>query len=106
VTNDTPWGENLAAGYNDTQALCTAWGVDERPMYSYSAAQYVAAAGHFTQMVWKDTQRIGCAAVDCGPGGLAGAENLGDGNGVQYVVCHYSRRGNTHGQFLENVLPP
>lgn len=48
---------------------------------------FFSATGHFTQVVWKGTTKLGC--------GLSG----------DYVVCRYSERGNLLGAFEENVLP-
>ena len=44
-----------------------------------------AQCGHYTQMVWRDTQEIGCAAAICG--------DLG-----QIWVCNYNPAGNWLGQ--------
>ena len=41
-------------------------------------------AGHYTQMVWKNTKQIGCAKVEC--------------NGNLIVVCNYDPPGNILGQ--------
>lgn len=45
------------------------------------------ATGHFTQVVWKATKRLGC--------GQAG----------KFVVCNYYPAGNVQGQFRDNVAP-
>lgn len=41
-------------------------------------------AGHYTQVVWRQTTALGCAAVDCG--------------GNMTVVCNYDPPGNVLGQ--------
>jgi hypothetical protein len=52
--------------------------------------------GSFTQMVWKSTKRVGCAAQACGQGKWA----------YQSVVCRYDPPGNIAGQYVANVLAP
>ena len=42
--------------------------------------------GHYTQMVWRDTQQLGCATARCTP---AGEDER------QIWVCNYDPRGNT-----------
>jgi uncharacterized protein YkwD len=42
------------------------------------------ASGHYTQMVWKESQQIGCAKAEC------------DGNVI--IVCNYDPPGNVLGQ--------
>jgi hypothetical protein len=51
------------------------------------------STGHFTQLVWKNTERVG-----------AGIAYNSDRTKV-YVVAQYSPPGNYLGQFEENVLP-
>ncbi len=93
-----PYGENLAAGYRTTEAAITAW-YSEESLYSYTNPQFSKATGHFTQLVWKSTRKVGCAIVPCK--GLHGTP----GN---YVVCEYSPAGNiiNPGYFSKNVSPP
>lgn len=50
------------------------------------------ATGHFTQLVWKNTQRVG-----------AGIAYTSDRKKV-YVVAQYSPPGNYQGQYQQNVL--
>ena len=57
--------------------------------------------GHFTQMVWKDTNEIGCARIDC-------PKNIRDSNGViraaegSIITCNYDK-GNVAGLFGSHV---
>lgn len=51
------------------------------------------ASGHFTQMVWKGSEQLGCGSVTTSSGAL-------------YVVCNYSPPGNYIGEFVANVLQP
>ncbi|KAK3372157.1 CAP domain-containing protein [Podospora didyma] len=59
------------------------------------------AWGHFSQMVWKGTQQIGCATQFCPKG-----TNLSKAMDGWYTVCNYFPAGNMGGGYGENVLPP
>ncbi|XP_065647480.1 uncharacterized protein LOC100213672 isoform X2 [Hydra vulgaris] len=51
--------------------------------------------GHFTQVVWNSTTRVGCGRVTKEEyGGL-----------MTYIVCNYTPKGNIYGLFKVNVLP-
>lgn len=53
--------------------------------YATNQCRPGAQCGHYTQIVWRATQELGCAATACG--------NLG-----QLWVCNYSPAGNWLGQ--------
>jgi hypothetical protein len=42
--------------------------------------------GHFTQLVWKASTKIGCATVQCGAGSVLSLESW-------YTVCNYRTQG-------------
>jgi len=86
-------GENLAYGFGSIGAAIDAW-YNEVDKYDYDNPGFSGETGHFTQIVWKSTQSLGCAAGNCP-----------DVNGG-YYVCQYDPPGNYIGQFEENVLPP
>ncbi len=54
------------------------------------------ATGHFTQVVWKSSTRLGL--------GLAAGKHKG--SNAYYCVAEYSPPGNYGNKFRENVLPP
>jgi len=77
----TGYGENLAAGSNvDAQRAVDMW-ANEKANYVYSP-EYVFEnnTGHYTQIVWRDSIRIGCASAACGRSSV--------------VVCRYDPPGN------------
>jgi uncharacterized protein YkwD len=90
----TPYGENLSffspVGLLDGPGVVRDW-YDEVSMYDFSRPGFDMRTGHFTQVVWKDTRRLGCGAALCGGG--------------EVWVCSYSPPGNYRGDFEQNVLP-
>lgn len=65
-SQESSYGENLAYGYQNVSAAVIAWG-DEGELYNFDKPTgFTEATGHFTQLVWKSTTQVGCAAVNCG----------------------------------------
>ncbi|KAM1172653.1 hypothetical protein ACFX2I_022726 [Malus domestica] len=85
-----PYGENIFWGsgieWTPAQAV-TAW-VSERKSYNYWANSCATRqqCGHYTQIVWRSTSKVGCARVNC----------FG-GRGV-FMVCNYDPPGNYIGE--------
>ena len=65
---------------------------DERKLYNFRTPGYSESTGHFTQIVWKGSKKVGI--------GLAKSKN-----GMYYGVASYYPPGNLQGTFEENVLP-
>ncbi|KAI5793436.1 CAP domain-containing protein [Pyronema domesticum] len=84
-------GENLAWGNSLGRGKAVQLWVDERRYFNFQNGGFSAQTGHFTQVVWKGTTRIGCAERRCG--------------GVTMHVCQYSAPGNYQGQYRQNVFP-
>jgi pathogenesis-related protein 1 len=63
---------------------------DEAGDYDYRTNRCKSGAqcGHYTQIVWADTQRVGCGVATCNMLGTRG----------QFVVCDYEPPGNFVGQ--------
>ena len=99
-------GENLYVVYTTgsespdavaSQAI-EAW-YNEVKDYNYDRPGFSAATGHFTQVVWKSSTRLGCGVAQ-------GRKTLqGRTYNAYYVTCHYGPAGNVRGQFPANVLP-
>jgi uncharacterized protein YkwD len=86
-------GENLAAGTSgtlDADAVVRMW-YDEVAHYRFPNGGFSAQTGHFTQVVWRGTARVGCGRSQC--------------KGMDIWVCEYDPAGNWEGQYRENVLP-
>ncbi|TYH88937.1 hypothetical protein ES332_D01G223500v1 [Gossypium tomentosum] len=82
-----PYGENLAeASYALSGAEAVTLWVDERPHYNYDANQCVGGEClHYTQVVWRNSTRLGCARVKCN-------------SGWWFVTCNYDPPGNIVGE--------
>ena len=87
-------GQNLYwASDKETAAdAIQAWMAEEQ-YYDYSRSDYTSQTGHFSQCVWKGSQRIGLAVAH------------GKGGGT-IVVANYIPRGNVRGMFGTNVFRP
>ncbi|KAM7258741.1 hypothetical protein ACFE04_014482 [Oxalis oulophora] len=87
VHSGGPYGENLASSTGDlseTDAV-NLW-VGEKPNYDYNSNQCVnGECLHYTQVVWRNSVRLGCAKVRCDNGGTI-------------ISCNYDPPGNYVGQ--------
>ena len=91
-------GENSAFGIFSNPAYYVYSWYMEYQNYDFSNPEYVQAAGHFTQLVWKSSTQFGCAFVDsCTKTDATGKElNF-------YLVCDYAPYGNFDSGFADNV---
>lgn len=89
-----PYGENLfaasPAGSVRGRAVADAW-YGEASRYDYARPGFSMQTGHFTQVVWRGTARVGCGVARC--------------SGAEVWVCNYEPAGNVIGQFPANVAP-
>lgn len=87
------YGENLAmatSGYRTAGQMVQDW-YNEIGQYNFGAGQYSDQTGHFTQVVWRSSTKLGCGIASC--------------NGNDLLVCNYAVPGNIQGQFQQNVPP-
>ncbi|GLT29033.1 hypothetical protein SLA2020_048470 [Shorea laevis] len=87
--NDFKLGENIFWGSGSDWKpgdAVSAW-ADEEKYYDYvtNSCKEGQMCGHYTQIVWKNTRRIGCARVVC------------DGGDV-FMTCNYDPPGNYIGE--------
>nr|XP_022909329.1 venom allergen 5-like [Onthophagus taurus] len=61
---------------------------DEHRLYSYGEG-FSYSAGHYTQLVWADTEYVGCGYSACDSGYYTN----------QIYVCNYGPAGNVMGEF-------
>ncbi|KAF3675629.1 putative basic form of pathogenesis-related protein 1-like [Capsicum annuum] len=83
-----PYGENLAAAFPQLNAAGAVkmW-FDEKKWYDYNSNSCAPGkvCGHYTQVVWRNSVRLGCARVRCN-------------NGWVFITCNYDPPGNYIGQ--------
>jgi len=99
-------GENLAWGYPELSGIgATQMWYKEIEFTSgpYGTADSMTDAtpsnefiGHYTQVVWSTSTKLGCGK---------GTATVGGNSGV-YWVCQYGPAGNYQGEFSQNVLAP
>jgi pathogenesis-related protein 1 len=91
--SETQYGENLSGGSAGTQTpaeVANVW-YRENGSYNFAVGGFSMRSGHFTQVVWRGSQRLGCASAACGD--------------LRVWVCNYDPPGNMEGDFQRNVLP-
>ncbi|KAJ4709370.1 Pathogenesis-related protein 1 [Melia azedarach] len=85
-----PYGENIfwGSGFGWTPAQAVAAWLSEKKLYNYwsNSCSGGKECGHYTQIVWRTTSRVGCASVNC----------FG-GRGV-FITCNYDPPGNYIGE--------
>jgi len=89
-------GENIAAstGGLDGAAAVAMW-AGEWKHYAYRSNTCAAGeqCGHYTQLVWRNTLRVGCATARCTTGSPFTSSST-----WTFVVCDYEPPGNYVGQ--------
>lgn len=87
-SNTSSYGENLAEGSGDfmTGREAVELWVKEKPNYNYGSNSCVGGEClHYTQVVWRNSARLGCARARCD-------------NGWWFVSCNYDPPGNFIGE--------
>ncbi|KAJ3561574.1 hypothetical protein NP233_g10111 [Leucocoprinus birnbaumii] len=93
ILSDDPYGENIVAATGNFP-VSAAVGTFVQDESSYNPAHPVY--NHFTQVVWKSTTQLGCAASTC--------NNIFPGKGpATLYVCLYNPAGNIVGDIVQNV---
>ncbi|KAL5787952.1 hypothetical protein ACOSP7_004901 [Xanthoceras sorbifolium] len=88
VHSDGSYGENIAMSSGDLSGTDAVqmW-VNEMINYDYNSNSCAPdeVCGHYTQVVWRNSVRIGCAKVRCNTGGT-------------FIGCNYDPPGNFIGE--------
>lgn len=84
-----PYGENLAGqtGVHPAADGVALWAA-EKDKFAGGTFDPAAGAGHYTQVVWRATTQVGCAAVQCQKDAMTWT----------LQVCNYAPPGNILGQ--------
>jgi pathogenesis-related protein 1 len=80
------YGENIYSASGSTPGVgevVDTW-VEERKDYNAKANRCKGVCGHYTQVVWRKSQRLGCGMAACG--------------GTEVWVCNYDPPGNFLGE--------
>ncbi|KAF3790659.1 C-type lectin domain family 18 member A [Nymphaea thermarum] len=84
-----PYGENLFGGWGKDYSAADAvnWWMAEASNYDYATNTCASGkvCGHYTQVVWRNSVRLGCAKVTCNSGSI-------------FITCNYDPRGNFNGE--------
>ena len=90
----SPYGENLyvSTSPNPGTRAVEAW-AEEISDYDYESNTCTGVCGHYTQIVWRESTRVGCGFADCST--LTGA-SFGSG---RLWVCNYDPPGNWVGEW-------
>ena len=90
VHSGGPYGEDLSwSSAPDIPGVeAVKYWVDEKANYDYKSNSCIGdkMCGHYTQVVWRDTVRVGCAKVRC------------NGNKGTLIQCNYDPPGNFYGE--------
>jgi uncharacterized protein YkwD len=94
------YGENLAYNNPSLEHAVDLWYTPEKAIYdSYlrngDGHRFYMDTGHYTQVVWVGTERVGCGVQQCNSGNRSG----------RVWVCQYASPGNVNNRFPENVMP-
>ena len=86
---DSPYGENLfwTSMTSNNREVVQAW-ASEVDFYDYdsNSCEPGEMCGHFTQIVWSTTERVGCASLTC------------DNGRGELWMCNYDPAGNWVGE--------
>ncbi|XP_032363999.1 GLIPR1-like protein 1 [Etheostoma spectabile] len=89
-------GENIWTGHPpssfNVRKAVKRW-VGEKQHYDYNSNGCTKLCGHYTQVVWASTYKVGCAVQLC-PNGV---KSFGPEEGVVFV-CNYATAGNVNGR--------
>jgi uncharacterized protein YkwD len=92
-SGDRRYGENLAAGTEGAfspEQVVNMW-YREVEKYDFDDGGFSMETGHFTQLVWKSTRKVGCGSASC--------------KSLRIWVCNYDPPGNVERRYQDNVFP-
>lgn len=90
IHSNGPYGENIywgfGEGFTDGKAAMKLW-ADEKEYYDYESNSCADGKEclHYTQIVWKNSKRLGCARARCH-------------DDYYFITCNYDPPGNINGE--------
>jgi pathogenesis-related protein 1 len=83
-------GINAVSSWYELELPCYTYGpIDNSGSDCSSECDNFGGCGHYTQVIWRDTERVGCGTAECT-----------DGQWLRsYYVCNYDPPGNWIGQY-------
>jgi len=84
------YGENIWWGWGNTYTstqMVGYWGAEKAKFKNGPFSDTMNEVGHYTQIIWKDTDEVGCAV------------SQDENNGAYYLVCRYYPPGNVYGEY-------
>jgi hypothetical protein len=91
-------GENIAAGYGSIERAVDGW-VSEHTGYTYPDG-FSSGTGHYTQVMWSSSVKIGCGETYCSPIKKSDGSTLWSGD---LISCQYQPPGNYSGRLPYSV---
>ncbi|XP_069100457.1 GLIPR1-like protein 1 [Pleurodeles waltl] len=82
-------GENIWIGGHNMQISPTKLWVSEKKDYHYNTNRCFDVCGHYTQVVWANTYKVGCGAHFC-----PNVKNYPQRKDMIMLVCNYGPAGN------------
>lgn len=105
-------GQNLAAGASSGatasqsgQTVVDMWVAEEKD-YDPNNPVFGMNTGHFTQVVWKSSTKLGCFQQSCPAATFVGSDGkpvFPTMRSAVFTVCNYGPPGNYQGRFKDNV---
>ncbi|MBW0577664.1 hypothetical protein O181_117379, partial [Austropuccinia psidii MF-1] len=87
---------NLEVGLTSINEVVSDWVFGQHECAGYDPANIEVS--HFTQVVWKDTLRLGCWRKMCPT-----VRHAPDMKNAYYWICRYDPPGNVEGEYPQNV---
>ncbi|KAL6940248.1 hypothetical protein ACO0QE_004145 [Hanseniaspora vineae] len=85
-------GESVALGYTDIEQAIDAFYQGQRYYSNENNSLVDEKAMRFTQLVWNNTEYVGCAYLNCGS------------YYNSFFICQYTQKGNIPNEYSENVF--
>ncbi|XP_063417369.1 cysteine-rich secretory protein LCCL domain-containing 2-like [Mytilus trossulus] len=93
-------GENIAINQDPIHEGIQDW-EKEKSDWTYGNSDTGCtggSCGHYTQMIWAATTKIGCGVATCSQFTSSDGDDMSGFDGYKYLVCNYYQAGNFPGE--------